>query len=350
MSFTKRKKLYKTFFAISIMLLFIVIAISANIGSTKISIADTVLIILSKIPLINHFVPIEQLNGTSVIIILGLRLPRIILAALVGAGLSVVGTCFQGIFKNPMADPYILGISSGAALGATIAVIFGVEATIFGLSFITMAAFVFSIVTTIIVYNIARIGSKVPIITLLLSGIAISSFLYSIISLFMTFKRNDMVKIVMWTMGGLNTSNWDQIKVVTPIIIITTLLLFFMAKDLNIMFLGEENATHLGVNVEQLKKIVLVLGTLMVSAVVSVSGIIGFIGLIIPHAVRMMFGSDNRVVIPFSALFGAIFLILCDTIARTIVSPTEIPLGIVTSVLGVPFFIYLLHRSKKKVL
>jgi iron complex transport system permease protein len=268
----------------------------------------------------------------------------------VGGGVSVVGTSFQGIFKNPMADPYILGISSGAALGATLAVVSGIEASMLGMSFTAIAAFSCAIVTTAVVYNIAKIGNKVPVITLLLSGIAISSFISSIISLIMTFRRDNIERIVMWTLGGLNAANWNQVKLVFPVVIITSVVLYMFSRDLNIMLLGEESAKNLGIEVEKVKKIILVLCTLMVAAVVSVSGIIGFAGLIIPHAIRMLFGADNRVVIPFSALGGAIFLITCDTIARSLVPPVEIPLGIVTSIFGVPFFIYLLYRSKKKVL
>jgi iron complex transport system permease protein len=350
MTFMQKKKHYKTAFTAGVIILLLAGAGAAALGTASISFSQTVLIMLSRIPLINTFVSLQGIKETSVIIILNLRLPRIILASLVGAGLSVVGTSFQGIFKNPMADPYILGISSGAALGATLAVVSGIETSVLGMSFTAICAFSCAIVTTAVVYNIAKIGNKVPVITLLLSGIAISSFISSIISLIMTFRRDNIERIVMWTLGGLNAANWDQVKLVFPAVVITTLVLYMFSRDLNIMLLGEESAKNLGVEVEKVKKIILVLCTLMVAAVVSVSGIIGFAGLIIPHAVRMLFGADNRIVIPFSALGGAIFLIICDTIARSLVPPVEIPLGIVTSIFGVPFFIYLLYRSKKKVL
>ncbi len=350
MTFMQKKKYYKTAFTLGVVILLLAGAGAANLGTASISFSQTVLIMLSRIPLINTFVSLQGIKDTSVIIILNLRLPRIVLASLVGAGLSVVGTSFQGIFKNPMADPYILGISSGAALGATLAVVSGIEANVLGLSFTAVCAFSCAIVTTVVVYNIAKIGNKVPVITLLLSGIAISSFISSIISLIMTFRRDNIERIIMWTLGGLNAASWDQVKLVFPAVVITTLVLYMFSRDLNIMLLGEESAKNLGIEVEKVKKIILVLCTLMVAAVVSVSGIIGFAGLIIPHAVRMLFGADNRVVIPFSALGGAIFLIICDTIARSLVPPVEIPLGIVTSIFGVPFFIYLLYRSKKKVL
>lgn len=350
MTFMQKKKYYKTAFSAGVIILLLVAAGAANLGTANISFSQTVSIMLSPIPVLNKLVSLHGIKETSVIIVLNLRLPRIILASLVGAGLSVTGASFQGIFKNPMADPYILGISSGAAFGATLAIVFGIEFTIIGMSFTTICAFFSALLTTMAVYNIAKVGYKVPPLTLLLSGIAISSFISSLISLIMTFRRNNIERIVMWTLGGLSAASWDQIKLVFPVVITAIIILYIFSRDLNIMLLGEESAKNLGVDVEKVTRNIMILCTLMVAAVVSVSGIIGFAGLIIPHAIRMLFGPDNRIVIPFSALGGAIFLIICDTIARTIVSPAEIPLGIVTSIFGVPFFIYLLYRSKKKVL
>ena len=348
MTFIENKSYYKRVFVIGIFLLIIVIIAAANFGVADISFKQTALIVLSKIPIVNNFVLLDGIKSTSVIILLNLRLPRILLACLVGAALSVVGTSFQGIFKNPMADPFVLGVSSGAALGATITMVFLKEIHLFGMSFLAVTAFIGAIITTLLVYNIARVGTKVPVATLLLAGIAINYLLSSIISLLMTLNRDNIEKIVMWTMGSFSTAGWNEVILLFIIVVPSILFISTFSRDLNIMLLGEDSARSLGIDVNGFKKHIFVISTLMVAAVVSVSGIIGFVGLIVPHAIRMIFGSDNRVVIPFSALGGAIFLIICDTLSRVVVPPSEIPVGIITSIFGVPFFIYLLYRTKKK--
>jgi len=332
-----------------VFILLLVVIGAANFGVADISFKQTAMIMMSKIPIISTLINVHDIKATSIIILLQLRLPRIILACLVGAALSVVGASFQGIFKNPMADPFVLGVSSGAALGASITMVFLKEIEFLGLSIIAFNAFLGAIITTFLVYNIARVGRKVPTTTLLLAGISLNYLLSSIISLIMTFNREQIERIIMWTMGSFSTGSWKEVYLLVLIVLPCIVLITLFARDLNIMLLGEENARSLGVNVEGLKKYILVISTVMIAAVVSVSGIIGFVGLIIPHGVRMITGPDNRKVIPFSAITGAIFLIICDTIARSIVPPSEIPVGIITSIFGVPFFIYLLYNTKKKV-
>jgi iron complex transport system permease protein len=348
MTFIEKKDYYRRFFAAGVFLLLLIIIAAANFGVADISLKQTALIVLSKIPIVNNFISLNGIKSTSVIILLNLRLPRILLSCLVGAALSVVGTSFQGIFKNPMADPFVLGVSSGAALGATITMVFLKEINFWGMSMVACNAFIGAIITTFLVYNIAKVGTKVPVATLLLAGVAMNYLLSAIISLMMTFNRDDIEKIVMWTMGSFSTAGWNEVTLLFIIIVPSILFISIFSRDLNIMLLGEDSARSLGVDVNGLKKYILVISTLMVAAVVSVSGIIGFVGLIIPHTIRMIFGSDNRVVIPFSALGGAIFLIICDTLARVVVPPSEIPVGIITSIFGVPFFIYLLYKTKKK--
>ncbi|GCD11973.1 iron chelate uptake ABC transporter family permease subunit [Clostridium tagluense] len=348
MTFIENKSYYKRVFGVGVFLLIIVMIAAANFGVADISFKQTALIITSKIPIVNNFVSIDGIKSTSITILLNLRLPRILLACLVGAALSVVGTSFQGIFKNPMADPFVLGVSSGAALGATITMVFLKETHFLGMSMVALTAFIGAIITTFLVYNIARVGTKVPVATLLLAGIAINYLLSSIISLMMTFNSDNIEKIVMWTMGSFSTAGWNEVILLSIIVVPSILFISTFSRDLNIMLLGEDSARSLGIDVNGFKKYIFVISTLMVAAVVSVSGIIGFVGLIVPHAIRMIFGSDNRVVIPFSALGGAIFLVICDTLARVVVPPSEIPVGIITSIFGVPFFIYLLYRTKKK--
>ncbi|MEA4825595.1 MAG: iron ABC transporter permease [Clostridium sp.] len=348
MSLIEKKGYYKRNFFLGCIILVMTILVATYVGVANISLKQTSLIILNKIPVLGKYIDLGDIKSTSSIIILNVRLPRVIMAAIIGAGLSVSGASFQALFKNPMADPYILGVSSGAALGATIAMLLGLGTTFLGFSFITLAAFLGAITTTLIVYSIARVGNKVPNITLLLAGIAMTFLLSSIISLIMIFKRDQIENIVMWTMGSVSTASWSQVKLLMPFTIVGIIIIFLFSRDLNIMLLGDDTAKNLGIEVDKVRKILLFICTVLVAGIVSVSGIIGFIGLIIPHIVRIIFGVNYRTVILFSALYGSIFLIFCDTIARTIVDPMEIPVGIVTSIFGVPFFMYLLYKAKKK--
>lgn len=350
MSYVHRKGVYIRFFILTVIFLLLIIAAAVNFGAVDISFVDASKVILSRLPFLNSLISVQGIKESTRIIILNLRLPRIIAAALVGMALSVVGAAYQSIFKNAMADSYVLGVSSGAALGAAIAITLGVEANALGMGITTISAFLGAIATAFLVLNIARIGSKLSDVTLMLAGISVSFFLSSLISLIMTFKREEIEKIVMWTMGSVASENWRSISLLAPIVFIGITIICLFLRELNVMLLGEESAGNLGIEVYKVKNILIIVSTLMVAAVVSFSGVIGFVGLIVPHMIRLIFGSDNRIVIPFSATIGAIFLVLCDTIARSIVPPAEIPVGVITSIFGVPFFLYLLIKSKKKVL
>jgi iron complex transport system permease protein len=349
MNFNDKKKYYTGLFAIGIGILILLIIISITLGSADVSVNDSFRIIASKIPIINEFVNIDDIKLSSSVIILKIRLPRIILAALVGINLSLVGAVYQGIFKNPMADPYVLGVSSGSALGAATAIVFGIQTMLLGISGVALAAFVGAIITTVSVYNIARVGNKASTINLLLAGVAVSFFLSSLISILMIFNRNEVDKIIFWTMGSLTAASWSQVIFLLFITIPLSIFIMFFSRDINIVLLGDDSAKNLGIDVEKLKKIMLLISSLLVAASVSVSGVIGFVGLIIPHSVKMLTGSDNRVLIPFSALAGGCFMIISDTLARTLLSPTEMPVGAITSLFGAPYFIYLLYKNKKKV-
>lgn len=324
------------------------IGLFSVIGTASINWTDVFRIVGSKIPIIGEYIDVSHILDTHQTIIWSIRLPRVLLGVLVGASLSIAGAAFQGMFKNPMADPFVIGISSGAALGASIAIILRVRVPFVGISAISIFAFVGALITVFVVYNISRIKNKVPVTTLLLAGIAIGQFLTAIMSFLMVIYSNDMAKIIYWTMGSLAGKGWEPlIRIFLPVIISIVLINFF-ARDLNIMLTGEDSAKSLGINVEKTKMYILVLGTFMVSMVVSVSGIIGFVGLIIPHIVRIIIGPDHRVLLPASALTGGIFMIFADTIARTIISPVEIPVGIITALFGGPFFLYLLKKTKSQ--
>ena len=283
-------------------------------------------------------VDMEGITDGSITIIRSVRLPRVVLGFLAGASLAVCGAGFQGIFKNPMADPFVLGVSSGAALGAAIGIVLH-----FGT---TLLAFVGAFLTITLVYNISKIGKKVPVATLLLSGIAVSQTLSATMSIIMILNKQSMDQIMFWTMGSLNGKGWGQIITVLPYSLLGIALLLTTCRELDIMLTGEETAIQLGVNVESLKKRVLFASTVITAAVISVTGIIGFVGLVVPHVVRMITGPKHRVLMPLSMLFGGTFLIICDTAARSM-AVWEIPVGIITSLCGGPFFIYLLRRMKR---
>lgn len=283
-------------------------------------------------------VDMEGITDGSITIIRSVRLPRVVLGFLAGASLAVCGAGFQGIFKNPMADPFVLGVSSGAALGAAIGIVLH-----FGT---TLLAFVGAFLTITLVYNISKIGKKVPVAILLLSGIAVSQTLSATMSIIMILNKQSMDQIMFWTMGSLNGKGWGQIITVLPYSLLGIALLLTTCRELDIMLTGEETAIQLGVNVESLKKRVLFASTVITAAVISVTGIIGFVGLVVPHVVRMITGPKHRVLMPLSMLFGGTFLIICDTAARSM-AMWEIPVGIITSLCGGPFFIYLLRRMKR---
>lgn len=349
MTYIDKRKTYRILLIASIGVLFVVMVFSSTLGVANISFSEAIQIMLSKIPGIGRlFTPSQE--QTHNVIVLKIRLPRILLASLIGIGLSVVGSSMQGMFKNPMADPGILGISTGAALGATLAIVTGVQKLVWGIGIVTIAAFAGALLTTFLIYSIARVGNKIPTITLLLSGVAVSFLFSSMITMLMVFNREQIENIVLWTMGSIAAANWRQVWLLAPIVLTGTVIIMTYARDLNLMATGDETAQSLGVEVEKAKKVLLVVSAVLVGACVSVSGIIGFVGLIIPHMVRLLLGSDHRSVLPFSAVGGALFMVICDTLARNLVPPAEMPVGAITSLFGAPFFIYLLIKSKKKVI
>lgn len=276
------------------------------------------------------------------IIVMEVRLPRILLCALVGSALAVAGCAMQGLFKNPMASPYILGISSGAAFGASLAIVLGT-----GVFAIPFMAFSFALITIFVVYNIARVKGRVPMETLLLAGIAIGTFFAAQVSFMQYIAGEELRSIVFWLMGGFWTSSWDKVAIAFPLILLGVVVIMFFSRDLNLVLMGEEHALDLGIKVESVKKIILIFASLVTAAAVAVSGIIGFVGLIIPHIMRIIVGPDHRILLPSSCLVGAIFLIWADTLARTMIQPTELPVGIITASFGAPFFLYLLRKRKR---
>lgn len=291
--------------------------------------------------------PFLKENSSSIhkTIILEVRLPRIILGFLVGASLSVGGCIMQGLFRNPMASPFVTGIASGGAFGAALTILTGL-----GNFWIEPLSFFFASSSALLVYYLAKTKTGVSTEILLLSGIALSLLYTSLVSLMQYIaNERELREIVLWLMGRLYEANWSKVLLSSPLILFGTTILYFFYRELNIMLLGDRSALDLGVEVEKLRKIILLLVSLITSAAVSVSGIIGFVGLIIPHVMRLIIGPDHKYLLPASVLGGSIFLIWADTLSRVILSPVELPVGIITGILGVPFFLFLLRRRKKMV-
>ncbi|HEY7399560.1 MAG TPA: iron ABC transporter permease [Actinomycetota bacterium] len=281
------------------------------------------------------------------VILFQLRLPRVLLAAVVGLGLGVSGALFQGLFRNPLADPAIIGVSSGAALGAVAVIVLGGSAAFGGLG-VSFAAFVGALLTAFLVYRLARIGPTVHVATLLLAGIAVAAVISSAMSLAMSFAGEDVRNIYFWLLGGLGARGWTSLEIVTPLVAVGVLGAAALVPDLNLVSLGEERAAQLGVDVDRFKTAAVALGSLLAGAAVSVSGVIGFVGLMTPHVLRLVVGSDHRRLLPAVMLAGPAFLILADLAARTALAPQELPIGAVTALLGGPFFLYLLRRERRR--
>ena len=293
---------------------------------------------------------IGLITGTAepytAIIFFSIRLPRAILALVSGGALGISGACLQGMFKNPMADSYVIGVSSGAALGATIALAFGSAVAFLGFGAVSLLAFLGALAAVSVVYRLAKIHGKVSTFSLLLAGVAVSTLCSALVYCIMILFRDKMEHIVMWTMGSFSSASWDKVIVGVPAMLVSSVLCLFFARDLNIMLQGDEAARHLGVDAGRVRRRLILLTTVATASAVSVSGIIGFVGLIVPHIMRLILGPDHRQLLPVSFFGGGIFLLIADTISRVVVQSQEIPVGVVTALIGVPFFLFLLRRGR----
>jgi iron complex transport system permease protein len=320
-------------------LLILILLLSITVGSVKVSPMRSIAILLQSI-----LGSKGEGTETERAIILSLRFPRALLAGLVGAGLSVSGAIFQALLRNPLADPYILGVSSGAAVGAIVAIMMGLSAVSSGLP---LVSFMGALLTIIVVFYFGRQEGKIHPNTLLLAGVIISSFLSALIMFFISIsQREELRTIIFWLMGDFSFSNYHAIRTIFPYVLLGFLFLYYQARPLNLILTGEEGALQMGVDVERLKLISYLSASLITAASVSVCGLIGFVGLIVPHSVRLIFGPDHRLLIPSAALVGASFLIASDTLARTLLAPIELPVGVITAAFGGPFFIYLLRTRR----
>ncbi|WP_241236261.1 FecCD family ABC transporter permease [Brevibacillus marinus] len=324
------------------LLLAVVVIAATAAGAVSIPYLSTAKIILAQLPGIN----LSGWDAAHETIILQVRLPRVLVAALVGAALAVSGAVMQALFRNPMADPGIIGVSSGGSLGAVIAIYLGLAHLHYLL--VPAAAFGGALAAAFFVYLLATGRGLTPMGTLLLAGIAVSSFLSATTSLILSFSQeNVMREILFWMMGGLAARGWAHVTMIALPVLGGVAMLCCYARYLNILLLGDESAQSLGVQAQRTRTVLLAVSSLVTGAAVSVSGVIAFVGLVVPHIIRILIGPDHRLLLPVCAFGGAIFLIAADLFARMAIRPAELQVGIVTAFVGAPFFLYLLRKQKK---
>lgn len=308
------------------------------------------------VPTILHIILDKTLNmgwltdiaKNEEMIIWNIRLPRVLLAFCIGASLALAGAAFQGLLRNPLADPYTIGVSSGASLGAVLVLFFQVSIVGLGSFTLPVVAILFGLISLLIVFGLVRLSSKsLAIETIILAGIIVSAFIGSLVSLIISLSdRESMTQIIYWLYGSVGMRGWSHIQLILPFMLIGSFILIYHYRELNALALGEDAADHIGVDVKKGKTFVLIGASLLTGAAVAVSGSIGFVGLVIPHLVRLVTGPNHRHVLPLSMLVGGAFLILADLMARTIIAPKELPIGVITALIGAPVFALLLIRER----
>lgn len=341
----KKNIKHRTLFFLLLVLLITLSILSMSMGDVDIPFFETYKIALKN--LLETFGLNYNFSSTNELIVRNIRLPRILSAVFVGAGLGAVGCSYQGVFRNPMADPYVLGVSSGATLGATIMIITENNSSFKGLTLVALGAFIGAAITTVAVYLIASRKKKVETSTLLLSGVALSYLISAVVSLIIVFNEKNVSRIIFWTMGNLSASGYKQLQIIAPSIIAGCMVLLFFSRQLDILSTSEDVAVTLGINTDSLKKKIMLISSFIVAVCVSFNGIIGFVGLMVPHIMRTIVGPSHRKLLPFSMVGGSLFLLISDTLARSIVDSAELPVGAVTALFGAPFFIYLLIMRKR---
>jgi iron complex transport system permease protein len=329
--------------ALSIGALAVIAVLCAAIGAVAIPPLDVLGLLIGIV------LPVETgASDTTRTILLDIRLPRIVLVAITGAALAGSGAAYQGLFRNPLADPYLLGIASGAGLGAVLAMTAQWPGTVLSFLLVPVSAFVGALATAILVVSVARVGRATPVATLILAGVAIGSFATALSTFLMLRSEGELRRAINWMLGGFALGGWLPVLAVLPEVIVGLTLLVMSARPLNVLQFGEDQARQLGLDVGRARWVVIGAASLTTAAAVAFSGIIGFVGLAVPHLVRLAWGGDYRKLIPLSIVVGAASLLVADLIARTIIAPQELPLGVVTALLGAPFFVWLLRRTKRQ--
>ena len=331
-------------FRLSLLLLALALLLSVAVGS--VFIPPPVLLELVKSRLLGFELPAALRPFET--ILFTLRLPRTVLVALTGAALAGSGAAYQGLFRNPLADPYLIGVASGAGLGAIIAMTVRWPGTVLGLTAVPVAAFAGALLTVLIVSQMARVGRSLPVTNLILAGVAISSFATALTSFLMINGTGELRRALVWLLGGSSMSGWKPVLAELPYVVLGLGGLLGLGHALNVMQVGEEQAQQLGLRVERVRLLVVLSASLATAAAVSFAGIIGFVGLVVPHVVRLVWGSDYRRLVPLSILGGATLLLVSDVLARVVMAPQEIPVGIITALGGAPFFLWVLRRTKNQ--
>lgn len=324
--------------------LLIAMLLGISIGAVRVPFTEILAIVGSEAL---HLPLSTQLDSIHANIVMNIRLPRVLLAGLVGASLAIAGGAFQGLLRNPLADPYTLGVSSGASVGAVCVLFFQISLPFVGSFTLPLLSIIAAFITIFLVLIFARsIEPSMKVETIILTGIIFSSFLGALLSLMIALSGEELRQIIGWLLGSVSMRGWSYIRIILPFFIIGSFILLLNARELNAMSFGEERAKHLGVNVERRKLAVLAAGSLLTGAAVAVSGTIGFVGLVIPHLVRIIWGPDHKRLLPLSIMIGAGFLILADLTARTIIQPAELPIGVITALIGAPVFAVILVRRR----
>jgi iron complex transport system permease protein len=321
----------------------VVSLVALAVGPADVSLEATVRILASHLPGVG--IP-DDVSPAWRNIIWEVRLPRVLLAGAAGATLAMAGATYQGVFRNPLADPYLIGVATGANLAATIVLVSDADVSAYGLSLLPLAAFAGALISVVVVYGVARVGGVAPGTTLILAGVALSALSTAITAYLMLTTTTNSLTIMSVVLGGFNTATWVKLAWVLPYAIPAAVVILAHGRILNVLSLDEQQARQLGIDVERTKVVLLGAASLAAAAAVSVSGTIGFVGLIVPHAVRLVWGPDNRALLPMAIVLGAAFLIGADVIARMLRDPSETPVGIITAFCGVPFFLYLLRRTR----
>lgn len=318
--------------------------VGMGIGAVRVPFVEIISIIGRDLLYLPQNAAIDPMHTN---IVMNIRLPRVVLAGLVGASLAIAGAAFQGLLRNPLADPYTLGVSSGASVGAVLALFFQLSLPFAGRFTLPLLSISAAFITIFLVLFFARtIDRSMKVETIILTGIIFSSFLGALISLMIALSGEELRQIIGWLLGSVSMRGWSYVQIILPFFLAGAVILFMNARELNAMSFGEERAKHLGVNVERRKLLVLAAGSILTGAAVAVSGTIGFVGLVIPHLTRILWGPDHLHLLSLSALTGAGFLILADLTARTIILPAELPIGVITAMIGAPVFAVILMGRK----
>lgn len=322
------------------------IGIGVSVGSTSIPLSHSLAYIFHHLPF-GDWIITPNWTETEATILAKIRLPRVFLGLLVGASLSLAGVAFQGVLRNPLADPYILGVSAGASVGAAVMLAFGANLA-FGVVTVPLVSFLGALASIVLVFWLGRMDRKLRTETLILAGVVVNSFLGAILTFTLTMvPGNKTQQIVLWLLGSLSLRDWKSGVILIPFFLLGLLVILAYSRELNALTMGERGAASLGVQVERTKWVLLLTASLVTAVAVSSAGIIGFVGLVIPHVTRLIAGPDHRLLTPLATLAGGIFLVLSDALARSLFSPLELSIGVVTAMIGAPFFAWQLHRSKR---